>query len=92
MITIQAADSVICDPIKRRPLKLIKARNLTFAVLNNFCRSNFSDVEIEMFFCRSDIDGNVFLDRNETNKVLNDLGEQNRPETRPGNLQSVSRI
>ena len=37
-----------------------------------------------MFFCRHDVDGNILLDRHETNKVLMELGEKKNPETRPG--------
>ncbi len=37
-----------------------------------------------MFFCRYDVDGNVLLDRHETNKVLTELGEKKNPESRPG--------
>lgn len=54
-----------------------------------FFRSNFSDLEIEMFFCQFDVDGNVLLDCLETNKVLSELGEKKNPEnpeTRPGTM------
>jgi hypothetical protein len=57
---------------------------------HNICpRCNFSDTEIEMFFCRYDIDGNVLLDRHETNKALGDFGEKKIPESRPGELRPV---
>lgn len=36
-------------------------------------RCNFSEMEIEMFFCRYDVDGDVKLDVTETYKILNDI-------------------
>ena len=56
-----------------------------------FCRCNFSDTEIEMFFSRYDIDGNVLLDRHETNKAREDFDKEKKkdfPKARPGKQTS----
>ena len=50
---------------------------------NSFFRCNFSDMEIEMFFARYDVDGNFVFTANETNRILNDISwdRVDRPDT-----------
>ena len=51
-----------------------------------FCRCNFSDLEIEMFFARYDRDGNFVFTTDETNRILNDI--DNDRVDRPPSVQS----
>ena len=46
-------------------------------------RCNFSDLEIEMFFARYDVDGNFVFTTDETNRILHDISwdKVDRPDT-----------
>ena len=52
-------------------------------IFGHFCRCNFSDLEIEMFFARYDRDGNFVFTTDETNRILNDIDHDrvDRPPT-----------
>ncbi len=48
-----------------------------FTIQDYFCRCNFSDMEIEMFFAKYDLDGDGIFSMDEGAEIINDLEYDN---------------